>query len=109
MARLGSLNLKTLHTSYINKNWKETAHRGPVELENMFLIVLPSHPSWKNLSSKSSYRPHASLQRIFLKSLTESFERIPFLDLGGKKFRYPYESGKGWSFITTQMNRMEPS
>jgi hypothetical protein len=106
MARLGSLSLKTLHTSYINKNWKETAQCGPVELENMFLIVFPSHLSWKNLSSKSSYRPHASAKdfdgmtnahgkKCFPEFLTESFERIPLLD-----------SQKGWSFITTQVNKM---
>ncbi len=43
MARFWDSDFKTLHTSYINKNWKETAQYGPVELENMFLIVLPKH------------------------------------------------------------------
>jgi hypothetical protein len=41
------------------------------------------------------------------KFLTESFERIPFLDLDGKNARTRNESGKGWPFITTQMNKME--
>ncbi len=43
-------------------------------------------------------------KKHFPKSLTESFERIPFLDFGGRNAN---ESGKGWSFITTQMNKME--
>jgi hypothetical protein len=54
---------------------------------------------WSNLCS--------FLTGFFLKFLTKSFERIPFLDLGGKKCQNPYEPGKGWSYITTQMNKME--
>jgi hypothetical protein len=41
---------------------------------------------------------------LSLKLPTESFERIPFLDFGGRNAN---ESGKGWSFITTLMNKME--
>jgi len=89
---------KTLHNSYINKNWKETAQYGPVKLENMFLIVFPSHQGilLRRVFLQSLLIGHMHPYKgLFLKFLTESFERIPFLDFGGRNARTRMNPVKG--------------